>query len=337
MGIREKNMTSISLIAEIGSVHDGSVGNAKKLIEAAAECGATAVKFQTHIAEAETLPNAPSPPYFKGEPRLEYFRRTGFSLQSWLELKQVALDCGVEFLSSPFSLEAVDLLEQIGVDTYKIPSGEVTNIPLLRHVAATGKQTLLSSGMSSWAELDNAVAVLRNGGPLTIMQCTSAYPCPPEQVGLNVLAEMRARYSIPVGYSDHTMSNTSALAAALAGATVIEKHFTFSRLMYGSDAKNACEPPQFRELALALREITAMATPVDKDAMAASLIGMKAIFEKSIVSARPIKAGQPIEYADLAFKKPGDGISAAEYEKYIGRICLRDLPENHKFETGDFQ
>ncbi len=236
------------LIAEIGSVHDGSFGNALKLIEAAASCGADAVKFQTHIAEAETLKDAPMPPYFKGEPRFAYFRRTGFSLDQWRALRAKAGEHQVVFLSSPFSLEAVDLLEEVGVDSYKVPSGEVSNLPLLERIAATGKPALLSSGMSDWAELDAAVEALRAGGPITVLQCSSAYPCPPEQVGLNVIAEMRQRYDLPVGFSDHTNGPAAAIAAAALGATVVEKHFTFSRLMYGSDAANGMEPDDFRKL-----------------------------------------------------------------------------------------
>jgi N-acetylneuraminate synthase len=147
----------VLLIAEVGSVHDGSFGNAKCLIDVAAECGADAVKFQTHIAEAETLRDAPMPPYFTGEPRFEYFQRTVFNEAQWRELKAHCQARGVEFLSSPFSVEAVELLEEVGIERYKIPSGEVTNLPYLEHIAQTGKPVLLSSGMSSWAELDEAV------------------------------------------------------------------------------------------------------------------------------------------------------------------------------------
>lgn len=331
-------MSAISLIAEIGSVHDGSFGNAVKLIEAAAACGADQVKFQTHIAEAETLADAPMPPYFKGEPRLQYFRRTAFSRDQWRELAAAARSNDVRFMSSPFALEAVDLLEDIGIEVYKIPSGEVTNLPLLERVAATGKPTILSSGMSGWGELDAAVEVLRKGGPLMVMQCTSAYPCPPEKVGLNLLAAMRDRYGLPVGFSDHTLGNAAAIAAATLGATAIEKHFTFSRLMYGSDARTACEPPQFTQLAESLREVAAMlAAPVDKDATMGELDGMKKIFEKSIVTARPLAAGTALSLDDMAFKKPGDGIGAARYKEMLGRVVARDLPMDHKFSMSDFE
>lgn len=323
------------IIAEIGSVHDGSFGNALRLIDAAAEAGADTVKFQTHLAEAESLADAPSPGYFSDEPRLAYFRRTGFSPEQWRKLAAHAAAHRVTFLSSPFSLEAVDLLEGVGVQAYKVPSGEVSNIPLLERIAATGKPVLLSSGMSNWAELDAAVAALKPGGPVTILQCTSAYPCAPEQVGLNVIGEMRARYGLAVGFSDHTLGFAAALAAAAQGATVIEKHFTFSRLMYGSDAKNSMEPADFRVLCRSLHEVWAMlAHPVDKDDVA-PYADMKRIFEKSVVTAAPVPAGAALTRELLAFKKPGDGIPARDYRRLIGRRAKRDLPADHKLTESD--
>jgi N-acetylneuraminate synthase len=330
-------VVTISLIAEIGSVHDGSFGNAQKLIEAAAACGADAVKFQTHIAEAETLRDAPMPPYFRGEPRFEYFQRTGFSREQWHVLKAHCAAHGVAFLSSPFSIEAVDLLEEVGVERYKIPSGEVTNIPLLERIARTGKPALLSSGMSDWAELDAAVAVLKKGGPLTVLQCSSAYPCPPERVGLNVMVEMRRRYDTAVGLSDHTEGFAAALAAAALGASVIEKHFTFSRAMYGSDAANAMEPPDFTRLAHGLKEVHAMLShDVDKDDVG-DYREMKTIFEKSVVTARAIPAGTALAAADLAYKKPGDGIPASRYAELLGQRVRRALPADHKLVLGDLE
>ena len=326
---------TVQIIAEVGSVHDGSFGNACKLVEAAAACGVDAVKFQTHIAEAETLASAPSPGYFTAEPRIAYFERTAFTPEQWHELKSVCDRNQVTFLSSPFSLEAVALLEDVGAESYKIPSGEVTNLPLLERVAATGKPCLLSSGMSDWAELGRAVEVLRAGGPLTVLQCSSLYPCPAEQVGLNVLGELRTRYGTAVGYSDHSRGLTAAVAAVALGATVIEKHFTFSRLMYGSDASNATEPAAFARLVEMIRECEAMlAHPVDKDETTAYR-EMKRIFEKSVVTAGPIAAGTVLTATDLAFKKPGDGISAARYRELVGRRAARDLPADHQLSPSD--
>jgi N-acetylneuraminate synthase len=327
----------IGIIAEIGSVHDGSFGNALRLIDAAADAGADAVKFQTHLAEAESLPDAPAPAYFGDEPRIAYFNRTGFALDQWKRLAGHAAARDVAFLSSPFSIEAVDLLEQVGVAAYKIPSGEVSNLPLLERVAATGKPVLLSSGMSDWAELDAAVATLRSGGSLTVMQCSSTYPCPPERVGLNVLREIAERYATPVGFSDHTTGLAAPVAAAALGASVIEKHFTFSRLMYGSDAKHSMPPEDFRVMAAAIREVWVMlARPVDKSD-ASDYREMKRIFEKSIVTARPLPAGTLITRDALAFKKPGDGIRAADYRSVLGRRTARALGADHKLASGDLE
>jgi N-acetylneuraminate synthase len=326
----------IRIIAEIGSVHDGSFGNALRLIDAAAEAGADTVKFQTHIAEAESLANAPAPGYFSDEPRVAYFRRTGFTPDQWRKLAAHAASRKVTFLSSPFSLEAVDLLEDVGVQAYKVPSGEVTNIPLMERIARTGKPTLLSSGMSDWKELDRAVAVLKPACELTVLQCSSAYPCPPEQVGLNVLGEMRGRYQVPVGFSDHTLGFAAAFAAAALGATMVEKHFTFSRRMYGSDAKNSMEPEDFARFCRGLHDIWAMgANPVDKDDVT-PYADMKRIFQKSVVTARALPAGATLTREMLAFKKPGDGIPAADYASLVGRKLRADLPADHKLAPGDF-
>lgn len=325
------------IIAEIGSVHDGSLGNALRLIDAAADAGADAVKFQTHIAEAESLPNAPAPGYFSDEPRVAYFRRTGFDAAQWQRLARHAESCGVVFLSSPFSIEAVDLLEQVGMTAYKIPSGEVTNLPLLERIAETRKPALLSSGMSDWAELDRAISVLKPACAVTVMQCASAYPCAPEQVGLNVIGEMRRRYGDPVGFSDHTLGSAAAFAAAALGAAVIEKHFTFSKLMYGSDAKHSMEPGEFRSFCTGLREIWRMlAHPVDKDCTA-PFDDMKRIFQKSIVTARPLHAGSTLTRDMLAFKKPGDGIPAAHYGQLLGRRLRAEVPADHKLTLQDLE
>jgi sialic acid synthase SpsE len=199
------------IITEVGSVHDGSFGNARKLIDIATQCGADAVKFQTHIAAAETLRDAPMPAYFRGEPRYEYFERTSFTKEQWQDLKSYCEEQKVEFLSSPFSIEAVQLLETVGVVRHKIPSGEVSNLPLLEAIAETGKPVFLSSGMSSWEELDTAVnTFLRRHSQLTVLQCTSEYPCPYEEVGLNVMLEMRDQYRLPLELCDHTLTGYTA-------------------------------------------------------------------------------------------------------------------------------
>jgi N,N'-diacetyllegionaminate synthase len=325
----------LTIIAEVGSVHDGSIGNALRLIDAASECGANVVKFQTHIPEAESLVDAPSPAYFNDEPRFDYFKRTSFSLNEWRRISKHCDDVGIGFLSSPFSLEAVDILEAVDVSLYKIPSGEVTNSPLLERISKTGKPTYLSSGMSSWSELDQAVSILRSGGPLTVMQCTSAYPCAPKSVGLNIISEMHNRYGLDVGFSDHTLGFAASIGAVVLGANVVEKHFTFSKLMYGSDAKHSMEPVEFKRYCQEVSEAFIMREyNVDKDDLS-PFSSMKDIFEKSIVLSRPLKNGAVLTFEDLSFKKPGDGIKAARYLDVIGRIVSKDLPKDNKLNWED--
>ena len=313
------------LIAEIGSVHDGSFGNAINLIKLAAECGATAVKFQTHIAESETIANAPSPAYFKSESRIDYFKRTAFTMTQWLKLKEIADECSVLFLSSPFSLEAVDILENIGMRAYKIPSGEVTNIPLLEKIAELGKPVFLSSGMSDFTELDMAYEIFINKCDLTIMQCSSAYPCPNKDVGLNVIDQIKNRYNCKVGYSDHTIGYAAPIAAAALGAVVIEKHFTFSNKMYGSDAVHSMEPSDFKILSKSIKDVWEMlSNPVDKQCID-RYSEMKDIFQKSIVASVDLLKGEILKLEDIKFKKPGTGISSAKYKDIIGKTLLKNV------------
>lgn len=316
-------MSAVNVIAEVGMTHDGSLGHAIRMAETAAECGVDAVKFQLHDAQAETTRAAPSPPYFRHETRWEYFERTAFTDDEWARLKRACEDAGVEFLCSVFSVEAVERLERIGVGRYKIGSGEVTNLELVRRVAETSKPVLLTSGMSSWAELDAAVAAA--GDDVTVLQCTSQYPTPPERVGLNVFAELRERYERPVGFSDHTLGNVAALAAVTLGATVVEKHFTLSRDMYGPDARFATEPAEFEELVDGIRELeTMLANPIDKDDLA-PVAEMKEVFEKSVVSTREIPAGAAISREMVAAKKPGTGIPARMLPEVLGRTARVDI------------
>jgi len=328
----------VTVVAEAGMNHDGSVGHAKRLIEAAAACGADVVKFQTHLADVEMLPDAPSPGYFNEESRYDYFRRTAFTVEQWKGLKAHAEAAGIRFLSSVFSPEAVDLLERVGVAAYKVPSGEITNLPLLERLAAVGKPLYVSSGMSSWNELDAAVGVLRrSSAPLTILQCTSEYPCAYGHVGLNVMQEMRRRYSAPVGLSDHTMTGYASFAAVALGAAVIEKHLTLSRLGYGSDAKHSLEPVEFADLVRGIRAIeTMLANPVEKDDLA-TLQAMKTVFEHSLVATRDIPAGASISEDAVTAKKPGTGIPASRYRQVIGCKVARTIPAGAMLQPADLE
>lgn len=326
------------IIAEIGNTHEGSLGLAKQFIKVAANCGVDAVKFQTHIFEAESLPSAPNPPYFKDESRKEYFERTAFNLQQYRILKKYAEEeCGVEFFSSPFSIEAVDLLVELGVKTIKIPSGEVSNLPMLEHISKVSDATVvLSSGMSSWKELDDAVDVFKGKkNKLIILQCTSEYPCLPQNAGLNVMLEIKDRYGYEVGFSDHTLGLGVPIAAVALGASVIEKHFTLSRLMYGSDARNSTEPEEFRLLVEGIRNAEiSIQSSIDKDEKVMHLGEMKKIFEKSIVTRHDLEVGKILDLSDICFKKPGIGIPASYYKQIIGKKLRVNIKKNEMIEIG---
>jgi sialic acid synthase SpsE len=326
---------TVFVIAEAGMNHDGSLRNAIRMAEVAAECGADAIKFQLHDADAETTRDAPPPPYFTHESRWEYFNRTAFDDEEWQTLKEACDRAGIEFFCSVFSLAALERLEAIGAARYKIGSGEVTNLALVRAAAETGKPVLVSSGMSSWAELDAAVEAA--GERVTVLQCTSAYPTPPERVGLNLIAELRERYGKPVGLSDHTLGPFAAFAAVALGAVAIEKHFTLSKEMYGPDAALALEPYELEELVDGIREIERMlASPVDKDDVAA-FAEMKRVFEKSVVAVTDIPAGAVLAEDMLGAKKPGTGIPARRLPELVGRRARNDIAADSVIAEGDVE
>ena len=258
------------IIAEIGSTHDGSIGNALRMVETFAELGADAVKFQCHTGQVVPDEKHPSVRVLS-ESRRAYYERTAFDAEQWWGLATAAKGCGVDFIVSPFSVQAVELLADL-VDAWKIASGEVTNTALLEAVAATGKPVHVSSGMTSDDETWKAVEVFTRSRSLaSVMLCTSQYPCAPENVCLQTLTrwKLTREWDPPQyrwGFSDHTMGMAASLAAITLGATVIERHVTLSRRMYGSDAAHSLEPDEFARFVREVRELDRMlASPVDKD------------------------------------------------------------------------
>lgn len=315
------------VIGEIAQTHDGSLGTAHAYIDAVANAGADAIKFQTHIAAAESTPGEPWRVKFSPQDatRYDYWRRMEFTEEQWAGLAAHAHDRGIAFLSSPFSFAAVDLLDRIGVPAWKVGAGETTNLPMLEKMAKTRKGIILSSGMTTWEELDSAVqCVQTDGAPVAILQCTSAYPCPPEKLGLNVIGELRERYACPVGLSDHSGTIYAGLAAATLGADILELHVTFSRECFGPDVIASVTTAELRQLVEGIRFIErARANPVDKQAMAAELAPLRKTFTKSIVAARNLDEGKALTADDLALKKPGTGIPAARFNEIVGRrLCV---------------
>lgn len=317
----------IFIIAEVGSVHDGSFGNAINLIKVAKESGANAVKFQTHIADEETLKDAPNPSYFKNENRYDYFQRTSFNKDQLKKLKNYARKIGIKLFSSPFSIKAFNLLNDLGVEYVKIPSGEVNNQPLLEKISKKNKTIFLSTGMSSWKEIDKAVNILKNN-KLIIMQCTSMYPCPPNKVGINIFYEFKKRYNLPLGFSDHTEGNVASIMALANGARYFEKHITLSKRMYGSDALNSLEPNEFKKYCKDLKEALIIQNNPSNKIISKYLKNMKIIFEKKILLKKDMKKNSVLTLKNLAFKKTKKGINANKYKNIIGKKLKIDMKKN---------
>jgi N,N'-diacetyllegionaminate synthase len=317
------------IIGEVAQSHDGSLGLAHAFIDGIAGAGADAVKFQTHIAAAESTPAEPWRVKFSRQDatRYDYWKRMEFTKEQWAGLKQHADDRGLLFMSTPFSDDAVDLLTDIGMNVWKMGSGEIGNLPLLERIAARNQPVILSSGMSGWEEIDAAVELLRtNGSSFAVLQCTSAYPCPPEDVGLNLVGEIRSRYDCASGLSDHSGKIYAGLAAAALGAEVLEVHVAMSREMFGPDVPASVTTSELAQLVEGTRLIEKMVgTRVDKDRMAGEMKPLRDLFTKSIVAGSDLPEGTILQDHHLKLKKPGTGLPGSKMEELVGRTLARDM------------
>jgi len=316
-------------IAEIGQAHEGSLGIAHSYIDALADTGVDAIKFQTHIADAESSEHEPFRVNFSYEDptRYHYWKRMEFNLSQWKELKKHCDEKGVEFISSPFSNSAVELLEEVGVQRYKIGSGEVNNHLLLRKIAETLKPIILSSGLSSFDELANTLEFLDAwDNEVSILQCTTAYPTSPEQWGLNLIQELKARFGKEVGFSDHSGDITACIAASVAGAQIFEFHAVFDKRIFGPDSKASLTMEQISSLIKHLKRVEiAKKSPRDKK-ITPEKEKLKRIFEKSLAVNRDIKKGEKISFDMLEGKKPkGLGIDAGKFESILGKTVTKDM------------
>lgn len=327
------------VIGEVALTHDGSLGLAHAFVDAIAAAGADAVKFQTHIAAAESTPAEPFRIAFSKQDasRYDYWRRMEFSEEGWRGLAQHARDHGLLFLSSPFSFEAVDLLQRIGMPLWKIASGETSNTLLLDRILDTGAPVLLSTGMSPLAEIDAAVARVKGKGVQAgVFQCTTAYPCPPEKIGLNLIPEYRERYGCWVGLSDHSATIYPGLAAAAMGLDLLEVHVALSREMFGPDVPASVTTAELRQLVDGIRFIERMrANPVDKDASAAETAPLRRLFTRSVVTRTALPAGTVLVSAHLAVKKPGTGLPPERLADIVGRRLSRAVAADHVLSADD--
>lgn len=327
------------IIAEIAQAHEGSLGIAHSYIDSLADCGVDAVKFQTHIANAESSEFEQFRVNFSYEDktRFDYWKRMEFTPEQWQGLKKHCEDKGVEFLSSPFSIAAVELLEKLNVKRYKIGSGELSNFLMLDAIAKTGKPIILSSGMSDWNELDDSINFLKKyNNKISLLQCTTAYPTQSEQWGLNVMQKMKDRYQIEVGFSDHSGDIYACLAATTLGAEILEFHAVFNHNMFGPDAKASLNIVQITQLVKGVRAINiSLNTPNQKEDIS-NFTQMKTMFGKSLATRVAVKKGNLVSISDLESKKPGDkGIPAKYFEDIIDKKWNTDLPANSFINRND--
>lgn len=317
------------LIAEIAQAHDGSLGILHSYIDALADSGIDAIKFQTHIAEAESSKYEKFRIKFSYEDdtRYNYWNRVEFTLEQWRGIKKHCDNVGLEFISSPFSNLAVDWLEVLGVKRYKIGSGEVNNYLMLEKIAKTGKEIILSSGMSSYAELDDTISFLKPyGNNVSILQCTTKYPTSAEDIGLNVINELKERYQLPVGLSDHSGSIYPSLAAISLGSQILEFHVVFDKKMFGPDSTSSLTIKEVKRLVEGVRFIEkSLQNPIKKSDNSEHKV-LKNIFEKSLAVNKDLIAGEILTFNDLEAKKPaGQGINPKEYKRILGKVLKKDL------------
>lgn len=332
---------AVTVVGEIAQAHDGSLGTAHAYIDAIAAAGADAVKFQTHIAAAESTSREPWRVPFSPQDatRYDYWQRMEFTRDQWRGLREHAAEAGLAFISSPFSLEAVELLDDVGVDALKIASGEVPNLDLVGACAAVGVPILVSSGMSPLSELDAAVEHLRAAeATFTVLQCSSTYPCPPEAVGLNLLEVLADRYRCPVGLSDHSGTIFPSIAAVTLGATVIEVHVTTSRHGFGPDISSSVTIDELAQIVAGTRFVTTMlGHPVDKDHAAEERGALRSMFTRSLVARRTLAAGEVLTADDLVAKKPGGGVPPSALSTLVGRRLLRGVPTDEPVTSDDLE
>jgi N-acetylneuraminate synthase len=329
------------VIAEVAQNHDGSLGMAHAFIDAAANAGADAIKFQTHISAAESTLSEPWRKPFSDQDatRMDYWKRMEFSEAHWSDLREHARKRDLFFISSPFSMEAVALLTRVGVDAWKVASGEISNPDLIDAMTATGLPTMLSTGMSPSDEIDAAVErIQKSGVPLAVMQCTSIYPCPPELVGINLIPTFRERYDCAVGLSDHSATIYPGLAAVTLGIEVLEVHLTLSREMFGPDVVASITPTEMRQLVDGIHFIERMrANPTDKDELPESVTSLRSIFMKSVVARDDLPAGTVLREEHLTTKKPGSGIPAGELPSLVGRRLRKSVDQDTLLTPEDLE
>jgi len=329
---------SIYIIAEAGVNHNGSLENAKKLIEVAKDAGADCIKFQTFVSEALVSMTAQKAEYQViqanvAETQYEMLKKLELSFCEFSELSRYCFERGIDFLSTAFDFQSIDFLEQLDMKLWKIPSGELTNLPYLIKIARLGKPIIISTGMSTMDEIAAAVSVLKeNGsGPITLLHCTTAYPTPFDEVNLRAIRTLAKEFRLPVGYSDHTKGIEVSVAAVALGAIVIEKHFTLDRNMNGPDHQSSIEPKELADLVKSIRNVELALGNPKKSPTRSELKNITAA-RKSIVAKRAIAQGEAFSEENLTVKRPGNGISPMKWFDIIGQKSPRYFEKDELIE-----
>ncbi len=325
----EKKHTFI--IAEAGVNHNGSMAIAKKLVDKAYEAGVDCVKFQTYIAENVMSKFAPKAEYqitntSSNESQLDMVKKLQLSFEDFAELKEYTEKKGLMFLSTPFDLESCDFLNNLGMSIFKIPSGEITNLPYLRKINSYKKDVILSTGMATLEEIQEALKVLKDC-KVKLLHCTTEYPCPYESVNMNAMLTMKKVFNLPTGYSDHTQGIEIPIMAVSLGAEIIEKHFTLDKNMEGPDHKASLEPDELKQMAESIRNVEKAFGDGKKEPQQAELKNI-AIARKSIVAKCNIKKGEIFTEKNLTTKRPGNGISPMKWDDIIGKISDKNYSED---------
>jgi len=327
---------SVFIIAEAGVNHNGSIKIAKDLINVAVESGADAVKFQTFKAEKLVSKTAEKADYQKktteaSESQFDMLKKLELDIEAHQELLVYCQEKNIMFLSTPFDHDSIDMLSDLGLETFKIPSGEITNFPYLQHIGSLKKQVILSTGMSTLQEVGDALTVLINAGVLkeniTVLHANTMYPAPMTDVNLNAMLTMQKKFGVAVGYSDHTLGIEVDIAAVALGASIIEKHFTLDRAMRGPDHKASLEPKELKSMVVAIRNIEKALGSSEKKPSSSESINIS-IARKSIVASRSISKGEVFSENNIAIKRPGNGLSPMKWYDVIGTKAVRDYKED---------
>lgn len=328
------------IIAEIGQAHDGSLGSAFSYIDAVSEAGADAVKFQTHIASAESTKHEQFrvKVFPQDETRYDYWKRMEFTAEQWKGLADYTRQKGLDFLSTPFSIEAVQLLDEIGVPAWKIGSGDISNTSLIAEILKTKKPILLSSGMSSFDELDRAVEMANSASvDYALFQCTTSYPCSAESIGYNVITEMTGRYNCPVGLSDHSGTIYPSLAALAFGAKLIEVHAVFSKRCFGPDTLSSLTIEELTQLVEGVRFIEkGLSNLINKFEVSESKKETKKLFSRSAFYNASVSAGTVLTDKHFSMKKPGGGLTYEAAIDLVGLKLNKDRSFDDFIKLGDF-